>query len=65
MSRIAPSYRTAISVLLCELIIMTGSLCLAQRNALPTALPPQKKPCEGPDESRGGSHYGAGRPPGQ
>lgn len=36
----------ATRLLLCALLTVPGSLCFAQRNALPTAPPPDKKPCD-------------------
>ncbi len=36
----------AMLVLVCCLVATTGSVCLAQGNVLPTAHPPEKKPCE-------------------
>jgi hypothetical protein len=36
----------AMLVLVCCLVAMTGSVCFAQGNVLPTAPPPERKPCE-------------------
>jgi hypothetical protein len=38
--------QTATRLLCFSLILATGSVCFAQRNALPTAPPPDKKPCD-------------------
>jgi hypothetical protein len=38
--------KTATRVLVFWLIVAASSICFAQRNILPTALPPDKKPCD-------------------
>ena len=46
LSQNTGAHQIVISTLLSGLVVTTGSVALAQRNALPTALPPDKKPCE-------------------